>query len=262
MAEPVPAMTPTPDRPFNDPRWLEEHLGEERREADRLGEIREVVFGAQDGVTSILAVVSTVAGATHDTGAVLIAGIAAALAEVFSMGAGEYMSSKSQREIYEAQIAKEREEVDARPGESIAEVAFMLEREGLEAQAARRVAAELARSPAVLLKTMVEKELGLTIEAGPGALQGALILSGVFAVAALIPILPYALFPIATALPASVGLSLLATFAIGAVKARWTLRSPIVSGLEVVALAVFAGVAGYFFGSILPGLLGVQATPM
>jgi len=81
-------MESTPERPFNDPRWLAEHLGEERREADRLGEIREVVFGAQDGVTSILAVVSTVAGATHDTGAVLIAGIAAALAEVFSVVAG------------------------------------------------------------------------------------------------------------------------------------------------------------------------------
>ena len=260
MAGPAPLRAPTPDRPFDDPGWLSEHLSEERREADLLGEIREVIFGAQDGVTSILAVVSTVAGATHLTSAVLIAGIAAALAEVFSMGAGEYMSSKSQREIYDAQIAKEREEVDARPGESVAEVAFMLEREGLEPQAARRVAAELARAPQVLLKTMVEKELGLTIEAGPGALQGALILSGVFAVAALIPIVPFAVLPVSTALPVSVGLSLIATFAIGAAKARWTLRSPIVSGLEVVALAAFAGIAGYFFGSILPGLLGVQAS--
>jgi VIT1/CCC1 family predicted Fe2+/Mn2+ transporter len=254
-------MPSAPDRPYDDPRWLSEHLREERREADLLGEIREVIFGAQDGVTSILAVVSTVAGATHETRSVLIAGIAAALAEVFSMGAGEYMSSKSQREIYEAQIAKEREEVEARPGESIAEVAFMLEREGLEPDAARRVAAELARAPQVLLKTMVEKELGLTVDAGPSALQGALILAGVFAVAALIPILPYAVLPVASAIPVSVVLSLVATFAIGAAKARWTLRSPLVSGLEVVALAAFAGVAGYFFGSILPSLLGLQTPP-
>ena len=261
MADPAPMKTPSADRPFDDRKWLGEHLREERREADLLGEIREVIFGAQDGVTSILAVVSTVAGATHETSAVLIAGIAAALAEVFSMGAGEYMSSKSQREIYEAQIAKEREEVEARPGESQAEVAFMLEREGLEPQAAHRVAAELARAPQVLLKTMVEKELGLTLEPGASPLQGALILAGVFAVAALIPIVPYALLPVTTAIPVSVALSLIATFAIGAVKSRWTLRSPVVSGLEVVALAAFAGVAGYFFGSILPGLLGVQAPP-
>jgi len=175
------------------------------------------------------------------------------------MGAGEYMSSKSQREIYEAQIAKEREEVVGRPREAEAEVAFMLEREGLSEAAAKRVAAELAREPEVLLKTMVEKELGLTIEAGPGALQGALILAGVFAVAALVPILPYVFLPVGTAIWISAGLSLAATFAIGAVKSRWTLRSPVRSGLEVVVLAGFAGVAGYFFGSILPGLLGAPA---
>lgn len=172
------------------------------------------------------------------------------------MGAGEYMSSKSQREIYEAQIANEREEVSGRPGEALAEVAFILEREGLSEAAAARVAAELAREPEVLLKTMVEKELGLTLEAGPAPLQGALILAGVFAVAALIPILPYVFLPVASALPASVVLSLVATFAIGAVKSRWTRRSPIRSGLEVLALAAFAGVAGYFFGSILPTFLG------
>ncbi len=205
--------------------------------------------------------VSTVAGATHDTYAVLVAGIAAALAEVFSMGAGEYMSSRSQREIYEAQIAKERAEVSERPGESEAEVAFMFEREGLSEAAAKRVAAELARSPEVLLKTMVEKELGLTIEPGPGALQGALILAAVFAVAALVPILPYVFLPVGAAIWASVVLSLAATFAIGAVKSRWTARPPVRSGLEVVLLAAFAGIAGYFFGSILPGLLGVAGTP-
>ncbi len=259
MARPEPIRAPTGDRPFDDRAWLAAHLREERREADTLGEIREVVFGAQDGVTSILAVVSTVAGATHDTTAVLIAGIAATMAEVFSMGAGEYMSSKSQREIYDAQIAKERAEVVDRPGESEAEVAFLLERDGLDAAAARRVASELARAPDALLKTMVEKELGLTIEPGPGPLQGALILAGIFFVSALIPIFPYALLQVRTALPVSVGISLVATFAIGAVKSRWTGRSAIRSGLEVLALGAFAGIAGYFFGSILPAVLGLPS---
>jgi VIT1/CCC1 family predicted Fe2+/Mn2+ transporter len=257
-AEPAPTSAPTPERPFDDRSWLGDHLREERREADLLGEIREVVFGAQDGVTSILAVVSTVAGATHDTRTILIAGIAATMAEVFSMGAGEYMSSKSQREIYYAQIAKEREEVAGRPGEAQAEVAFLLEREGLDPAAAQRVARELAGTPEVLLKTMVEKELGLTIEPGPGPLQGALILAAVFFVAALIPIVPYALLDVTRGLWVSVALSLVATFVIGAVKSRWTLRSPIRSGLEVVLLAAFAGIAGYFFGSILPAVLGVS----
>src|SRR3954470_5691582 len=106
-----------PDRHL-DRAWLEAHLAEERREADNLSETREAVFGAQDGVTSILIVVITVATATSNSYAVLVAGLAAAIAEIISMAAGEYMSSKSQREIFQAQIEGERDEVRDRPGES------------------------------------------------------------------------------------------------------------------------------------------------
>src|SRR5438034_11643507 len=86
-------------------------LDEERRRASLLGDVREAIFGAQDGLVSTLAVVSTVSGATNDRFPVLIAGIAAGLAGIFSMAAGEYLSSKSQREIALAQIADEREKV-------------------------------------------------------------------------------------------------------------------------------------------------------
>src|ERR1700686_4877279 len=112
--------------------WLREHLQSERREASVLSEVREAVFGAQDGLTSVLAVVSTVGGATGQPFAVLVAGLAATLAGIFSMAAGEYMSSKSQREIFQAQIASEAREVEERPFEAEAEVAFLLEKEGLD----------------------------------------------------------------------------------------------------------------------------------
>ncbi len=245
------------DRPFHDKAWIRAHLEDERREADLLAEIREGIFGAQDGVTSILAVVSAVAAASNDTYPVLVAGLAATLAEVFSMGAGEYMSSKSQREIFLAQIAAEREEVLERPGEAEAEVAYMFEREGMDEAASKRVAAEIARTPEVLLKTMVEKELGLAVEEGGGPLQGALILSGAFLVAALIPLLPYFFLPVGSALWVSIGLSAIAMFALGVFKARWTKRNPIMSGLQILLLVAGAAIAGTFFGSVLPGLLGV-----
>ena len=240
-----------------DRQWLAQHLAEERKEAELLGEIREALFGMQDGLVSTLAVVSTVGGASGDRYAVLVAGIASALAGVFSMAAGEYLSSKSQREIYVAQIENEREEVRDRPAEAEAEVAFMLEAEGLSEAAARRVAAELARESTVLLKTMVEKELGLVIEEGPGALQGALVMGGSFGLASLVPILPYLLLPIGIAPVASIVLCAFVVFAIGVVKTRWTKSNPLRSGLEVVALAAFGGIAGYLFGSVLPSVLGV-----
>src|ERR1700694_4730839 len=99
-----------------DPAWLRQHLESERREASVLSEVREAVFGAQDGLTSVLAVVSAGVGATVQPCAVLVAGLAATLAGIFSMAAGEYMSSKSQREIFDAQIATEAVEVGERPG--------------------------------------------------------------------------------------------------------------------------------------------------
>src|SRR5881296_3716424 len=160
-------------------------LDDERRKAGLLGDVREAIFGAQDGLVSTLAVVSTVSGATNDRFPVLIAGIAAGLAGIFSMAAGEYMSSKSQREIFEAQIAGEREEVAERPGEAEAEMAYMLAEDGLPRNQASAMAATIAEHPDVLLKTMVEKELGLTGDDAEGSpMQGAMIMGASFGIGA------------------------------------------------------------------------------
>ncbi len=243
------------ERAIQDPVWLATHLAEERHRADLLAEIREAIFGAQDGIVSILTVVSTVGGATADNRTILIAGIATTVAEVFSMAAGEYMSSKSQREVFEAQIAAEREEVRERPEEAQAEVAHILAREGLEPARASRVAAELATSEAVLLRTMVEKELGIMPESGARPVRGAAILSGSLGVAALVPLLPYFFFTVRAALVVSVVLSGIALFAIGVAKSRWTLRPALRSGLEILALAAVAGIGGYIVGTVLPAVL-------
>jgi predicted membrane protein (TIGR00267 family) len=240
-----------------DRRWLADHLSRERHEASILGEIREAIFGAQDGLTSVLAVVSTVGGATGQPYAVLIAGFAAMLAGVFSMSAGEYMSSKSQREIFEAQIASEADEVDERPGEAEAEVAFMLEREGLARDAASRVAREMASSKPVLLKTMVEKELGLSVDEDDNALRGALVMGAAFGLGGLVPILPYLFLDVHSAVYVSVGLAALMLFGMGVAKSRFTRRNWFKSGLQIFALGAFAGIAGYFFGTLLPLALGV-----
>src|SRR5918995_2535453 len=241
-----------------DPEFLAAHLADERRKASLLGEIREAVFGAQDGLVSTLAVVSTVAGASSERHVVLIAGIASGLAGIFSMAAGEYIGTKSQREIFDAQIVDERAEVHERPGEAQAEIAFMFEEDGLPRHSAVHVAEIMARHPEVLLKTMVQKELGLDVAPEEGSpMQGALVMGGAFGLGAIPPILPHLLLSGTTAVIGSVALTLAVLFGIGAVKSRWTHRSWLASGAEILALGAVAGVAGYFFGSILPGILGV-----
>ena len=123
------------------------HVAEERRSAAFLGDIREAIFGVQDGLVSTVAVASAVAGDRRHRFAILLAGIATALGGIFSMAAGEYLSSKSQREIFEAQIAGEEEEVRTRPGEAQAEVAYMFEEDGLPPAEAREVARVVSRPP-------------------------------------------------------------------------------------------------------------------
>jgi VIT1/CCC1 family predicted Fe2+/Mn2+ transporter len=241
-----------------DAEFLAVHLADERRKASLLGEVREAVFGAQDGLVSTLAVVSTVAGASSERHIVLIAGIASGLAGIFSMAAGEYIGSKSQREIFEAQIVDEREEVHQRPGEAEAEIAYMLEEDGLPRDSAVHVASIMAQHPEVLLKTMVEKELGLVVEPEEGSpIQGALVMGGAFGLGALPPILPHLFLGGGTAVITSVVLTLVVLFGIGVVKSRWSHRTWLASGMEILVIGALAGVIGYFFGSILPGILGV-----
>jgi VIT1/CCC1 family predicted Fe2+/Mn2+ transporter len=241
--------------------WVRDHLADERRKASLLGEIREAIFGAQDGLVSTLAVVSTVAGASADRVPVLIAGIATGLAGVFSMAAGEYMSSKSQREIFAAQFAGEREEVAERPGEAEAEMAYMFEEDGLPRGVASAVAGSIAAHPDVLLKTMVEKELGLTGEHAEGSpFQGALVMGTSFGLGAVVPVLVYLVFPIEVAIWAAVAASGGVLFGIGVLKSRWTRQPWVRSGLEILVLGAFAGIAGFFFGNLLPTLLGVPVS--
>lgn len=247
-----------PDRARDyDIAWLREHIAEEQDAISLLGEIREVVFGAQDGLVSTLAVVATVAGATTDHLSVLVAGFAAALAGVFSMAIGEYMSSKSQEEIYEWHITDEREEVEGRPEEAEAEVAYMFMEEGMDSEDAWETASIIARHPDSLLSTMVSKELGLVVEDPSGTpLRGALFMGGAFAIGSAFPLVPFLFTSGTAALIWAIVATGVALFAVGALKSRWTHRWWLTSGLEIVVLAAVAGGVGFGIGKLLPELLG------
>jgi VIT1/CCC1 family predicted Fe2+/Mn2+ transporter len=245
-----------------DREWIRAHVAEERRDAAILGDIREAIFGLQDGLVSTVGVVTAVAVASDDRFLILVAGIVTALAGMFSMAAGEYLSSKSQREVFDAQIAGEREEVETRPGEAEAEVAYMFEEDGLPPAEAAEIARVVARHPDVLLRTMVEKELALHVEEHAGSpLQGALVMGGAFGLGAVVPVLPYLFLTGMTAIWASILATGLVLFGVGVVKARFTRRGALRSGLEILAVGAAAGVLGYVFGNVLPPLLGAPPLP-
>jgi len=172
------------------------------------------------------------------------------------------MSSQSQREIFAAQISGEREEVLERPGEAEAEMAYMLEEDGLPRHEAAGMARTIAAHPDVLLKTMIEKELGIGGEHAEGSpLQGAVVMGASFGLGAAVPVLAYLVLPIGIATWAAVVASGGVLFGIGVLKSRWTRRAWLRSGLEILVLGAFAGIAGFFFGNLLPTLLGATAPP-
>src|SRR6476620_3196689 len=239
---------------------MRDRLDEDRHRASLLGDVREAIFGAQDGLVSTLAVVSTVSGATHARFAVLVAGIATALAGIFSMAAGEYLSSKSQREVGRAQIAIDREKVATKRHAVQSELAYMFEEEGLQDDEASTIAAILARHPEVLLNTKVEKEFGMSVEEASGSpLQGAFVMGAAFGLGALAPIVAYLVMPVALAGYASLIATGAVLFGIGVVKTRWTRGNPVLSGIEILLVGAFAGIVGFLFGTILPQVLGVPA---
>jgi len=229
-----------------------------RDQVARLGRIREFVFGTQDGLLTTLGVVTGVTGATTSHTTVLIAGLAAALAGMVAMASGHFVSSRSQAQVYRAEIEAERAEVEKDPEGEREEVQVLFEEEGLAKEHAQEIARLITSSQDSWLKTMTEKELGLTAADGAGNLAGAAIIGLSFLAGAAVPILPYVLFAVRTALLASVLLTLAALAALGLIKARLARLNPLTSALEVVLIGSLAALAGYLFGTLIPHLLRVQ----
>lgn len=155
------------------------------------GSIRAAVLGVNDGLVSNFSLVMGVAGATAKADFVLLAGSAGLLAGAFSMAAGEYVSVRSQRDIYEHQISIEREEVAEFPVEEREELALIYQAKGLSKEAAEHIAEHLMSNKEVALDTLVREELGLD----PGQLgspwNAAIVSCLAFCAGAIVPIIPY-----------------------------------------------------------------------
>ena len=125
------------------------------------GSLRAAVFGVNDGLVSNASLILGVAGAGSGNATVLLAGVAGLLAGAFSMAAGEYVSMRSQREMFEYQIALEKAELEAYPEEEAEELALIFEARGMAADEARQYAAQLIADPRRALETLTREELGL-----------------------------------------------------------------------------------------------------
>jgi vacuolar iron transporter family protein len=227
-------------------------VGEEAwHRGGRSGTLRAAVFGVNDGLVSNLSLVMGVAGAVTDNSIIVLAGVAGLLAGAFSMAAGEYISMQSQRELFERQIAIEREEMRVMPEVEQAELAAIYRAKGLPAADAERVAASLMEDPEVALDTKVREELGLDPNELGSSWGAAWSSFAAFAVGAIIPLVPFLAGNGLPALVAALSLSLAALFLVGALVSMVTGRGLLFSGLRQVAIGAIAAGVTYAVGSFI-----------
>lgn len=255
----LPPQRPTPRPPQGVPTLASasEIPGEMSRIA-ALARIREVIFGAQDGLISNVALVSSITGAVTQNHIILIAGLAGAFAGMISMGSGTYLGSQATRELHLAEIAREARELEENPAEELAELVEIYRREGMSYDDAVATAERIASDKDLWLRTLAEKELGLNPELPESPRKNAVAMGVSFLFGALVPVLPYFLLPAQTALIPSLLVTVTVLFAVGALKARVVHKSPITSGLQVMAIGSAAGVLGYLLGDVIPRFLGVS----
>jgi vacuolar iron transporter family protein len=222
----------------------------------RSGTLRAAVFGANDGLVSNLSLVMGVAGATSDNKLIVLAGVAGLLAGAFSMAAGEYISMQSQREMFENQIAIEREEMRVMPEVEEEELAAIYRAKGVASADASRIATQLMEDPTKALDTKVREELGLDPDQ-LGSAWGAAAYSFVtFSVGAAIPLIPFLITSGTIAFVASLTVAFAALFAVGAGVSIVTGRSMVFSGARQVVIGAAAAAVTYVVGSVIGATVG------
>ena len=232
---------------------VEHSLGEAAR-IGRLSRIREFVLGTQDGLLVPLGVVTGMAAAHPARSLIVVAGLAEAVAGAISMGGGSYLASEAEEQLYRSEIASEGREIEEFPERETAELAVVLEREGLPREQAESVARGLATNPNVFLRTKVQKELGLSPDTGGAALGDAIVVGATYLGAAIVPLWPYFFFSLHVALAVSLACTLVALFAVGVAKGRITRLSLVRSGLQVMIVGSVSAGVGYAIGHLVSTL--------
>ena len=230
-------------------------IDRERWRVASLGRLREVVFGAQDGILSTLALVTSVAVAVDQTSIVLVAGLAGALAGMISMATGAYLGSRAEQDVQRAEIAREAEELETKPAEELAELTVIFQREGRSYAEARHMADEIAQDKDLWLRTLVEKELGISPDDTSSPVKDGFAMGLSFIVAALVPVVPHMVLNGGTAIGVAVAVSLLGLFVLGVGKGRLVQRSPLFQGLEILGIGAVSAAIGFALGDGIPRLV-------
>jgi len=186
------------------------------------GWLGDAIYGANDGLGAVFGIVSGVAGYTGGAASnlVLISGLAGMLASALSMGSGAFLATKSEREVYQAEIGREKREIEEDPEEEQEELALFYQLKGFTEDESRMLASRLAEKPEQFLRTLAHEELGLSEDSFPNPWVAAVSATISTALGAFIPIIPFFFLSGITAIIVAAFISLVAHFAVAQPK-RW-----------------------------------------
>lgn len=214
--------------------------------------IGDAIYGLNDGLGAVFGVVSGMAGAAghapNGGQVVLASGLIAMFASALSMGSSAFMATKSEREVYEAEINREKQEIEQNPEHEKEELQLLYQLKGLSETEAHVMADRIAVQPELFLKTMAQEELGLSERHFPNPWIGAFSAALSTAVGGIIPVLPFFFTKGIPAVIAAAFIGMAAHFAVGAAKSLVTARSWWASGLEMTLIGFICGGVTYVLG--------------
>jgi VIT1/CCC1 family predicted Fe2+/Mn2+ transporter len=226
------------------------------REATRNGALRAAVFGVNDGLVSNLALIMGVVGASAGERVVVLAGLAGLLAGAFSMGAGEYVSVRAQREVGEQALAAEVGAIAEDPEAERGELAAVYRARGFSPELAERMAEEAMANPALAAEAHARDELGLDLSTLGSPVAAALSSFVTFAAGAAVPLLPFVWLSGPAAAWASIALSGATLFGVGALTSVLAARPFWTGGLRMLLIGGLAAVVTYAIGSAVGVVTG------
>ncbi len=228
-----------------------EDIGHRHKDVGRGGNLRAAVFGVNDGLVSNASLIMGVAGATQESAMILVTGVAGMLAGAMSMAAGEYVSMRSQREMFEYQIGLEQEELEQYPEEEAEELALIYNARGLPMDQAREMAGNLIQDPDKALDTLAREELGLNPDDLGSPWGAALSSFTAFSAGSMVPLVPFVFAKGAAPVEWAALLTAVSLFIVGAVLSLFTGRSATYGGARMVLVGGAAGLITYGIGSLL-----------
>lgn len=236
------------------------HLEEEKKRSHG-GLLSDVILGGQDGLVNVLGIVLGVATATSNVLIVLVAGLVATFGESISMAAVAYTSTRAEQDHYRSELEQEKWEIDHVPDVEEEEIRLIYMRKGFRGKELARMVKSITSNRELWLSVMMTEELGLAPIETQNPVRSAAIVGASAIIGSVIPLIPFAFLPLSSAIVASLAISTIVLFAVGAYKAKVTVGSWVKSGVEMAVIGMLAAFTGWLVGKLAGNFFGLKSIP-